>query len=181
MKNKIDSAAFRQVMGCFATGIAVVTAQNAEMGAFGLTVNSLTSVSLDPPLVLFCLDKSAHLHKVFRASACFAINILARGQENISRHFADRHHNAAPKNMWAAPKKTAAPQTAPILRGTLGWALCRAHAHYKGGDHTIFVGEVIDLHKNASAVEPLLYFHGCYREMADPDTPSGKVTSGARK
>jgi flavin reductase (DIM6/NTAB) family NADH-FMN oxidoreductase RutF len=176
MKSKVDSASFRQIMGCFATGIAVVTAQNAELGSFGLTINSLTSVSLDPPLLLFCLDKSAHLHKPFRNAEYFAINLLAKGQENISRHFADRHHNAAPKNMWDKPR-----QGCPILRGTLGWALCRRHAFYKGGDHTIFVGEVVALHKRAIAREPLLYFHGRYRDMAEAGVPSGKVTSGARK
>jgi len=169
MKPKIDSAVFRQMMGCFATGIAVVTARNAELGAFGLTINSLTSVSLDPPLLLFCLDKSAFLHKYFRSSKNFALNLLADGQENISRHFADRHHNARPKNMWDRSQ-----QDCPILRGTLGWILCKPRHFYKGGDHTIFVVEVIDLHKRAPAKEPLTYFHGRYRTLA-------KLTSGARK
>ena len=171
MKSRVDSASFRQIMGCFATGIAVATARNNELGSFGLTINSLTSVSLDPPLLLFCLDKSAHLHDAFRKSDIFAVNLLAQGQEDTSRHFADRHHHAAPKNMWDRPQKNC-----PILRGTLGWALCRRHALYKGGDHTIFVGEVIDLYKRAGSKEPLLYFHGRYREMA-----AAKLTSGARK
>jgi len=169
MKTKIDSASFRQIMGCFTTGIAVVTARDVELGAMGLTINSLTSVSLDPPLVLFCLDKAAFLHKPLRRTENFAINILADGQENISRHFADRHHNTKPKNMWAKPV-----QGCPILRGSLGWILCRPYAAYKGGDHTILVGEVIALHKHALAKEPLVYFHGRYRDL-------GKVTSGGRK
>jgi len=171
MKNKIDSTAFRQTMSCFTTGIAVVTARDAELGAYGLTINSLTSVSLEPPLVLFCLDKSAVLHKAFRQADRFAINILAHDQEKISRHFADRRHNPMPKNMWDRPK-----QDCPILRATLGWILCKPYAFYKGGDHTIFVGEVIDLHKRTGAKEPLAYFHGRYRDLA-----VGKVTSGARK
>jgi flavin reductase (DIM6/NTAB) family NADH-FMN oxidoreductase RutF len=176
MKNEIDNTSFRQVMGSFATGIAVITAQNAELGMFGLTVNSLTSVSLDPPLALFCLDKTAQLYKAFRSADLFAINLLAADQENVSRYFADRHHNAKPKNLWDK-----AAQNCPLLRGTLAWALCRPQAFYKGGDHTIFLGEVIALYKRVGSKEPLLYFHGRYREMADPGVPSGKVTSGARK
>ena len=171
MKKKMDSASFRHMMGCFATGIAVVTARDAEAGAIGLTINSLTSVSLDPPLVLFCLDKAAHLHPHFRRADVFAINLLAVEQENISRHFASRHYHLKPKNLWDKPQ-----QDCPILRGTLGWILCRKHTLYKGGDHTIFVGEVIDIHKRTGAKEPLLYFHGRYRELA-----AAKVTSGGRK
>jgi flavin reductase (DIM6/NTAB) family NADH-FMN oxidoreductase RutF len=161
---KIEGAAFRQIMGCFATGIAVVTAHKAEMGDFGLTVNSLTSLSLEPPLLLFCLDKAAHLHDPFRGATHFAINLLSAGQEAVSRHFADRHHNPAPEKMWDAPQ-----QGCPVLQGTLGWVLCKPYAHHPGGDHTIFVGEVIDLRKHAAG-EPLLYFHGRYREIA-PKTP----------
>ncbi|MGB9151531.1 MAG: flavin reductase family protein [Alphaproteobacteria bacterium] len=171
MKNKIDSAVFRQTMGCFATGVAVVTAQDPEWGSIGLTVNSLTSVSLDPPLMLFCLDKKAALHKPFRRAKFFAFNILSAGQENVSRHFADRHHHAAPENMWDKPK-----EDCPLLRGTLGWIICRPHAFHQGGDHTIFVGEVVGLHKRADAAAPLVYFHGRYRDLVE-----GKVTSGARK
>jgi flavin reductase len=168
MKKQIDTAMFRQIMGCFTTGIAVVTARDSELGAFGLTINSLTSVSLDPPLVLFCLDKSAVLHKHFRHADAFALNILAADQEKISRHFADRRHNPAPKNIWDKPQKDC-----PILKGTLGWVFCKPHAFYKGGDHTIFVCEVVGLHKRVTTKEPLIYFHGRYRELT--------VTSGARK
>ena len=171
MKNKIDKLSFRQVMGCFSTGVAVVTARDDEEGVIGLTVNSLTSVSLEPPLVLFCLDKSAFLHKHFSRTDVFAINLLALHQENISRYFADRHHHAKPKNLWDKPQ-----ENCPLIRSTLGWVLCRKHAMYDGGDHTIFVGEVIKLHKRMGAKEPLVYFHGRYRELA-----AAKVTSGARK
>ncbi|MDR3451112.1 MAG: flavin reductase family protein [Alphaproteobacteria bacterium] len=171
MLKKVDSAGLRQVMGNFATGIAVATARNEKIGSFGLTVNSLTSLSLDPPLVLFCVEKSAFLHPHFKRAKYFAFNILSAGQEKVSRHFADRHHNPAPKNMWGTPQKEC-----PILRGTLGWVLCKPHALHEGGDHTIFVGEVIGLHKNAGAKEPLIYFHGRYRDLAE-----AKVTSGSRK
>ncbi len=174
MSKKIDSAEFRQILGCFTTGVAVVTAQNDALGEFGLTVNSFTSVSLAPPLVLFCLDRDAALHKAFRQVDCFVINFLAAGQEKVSRHFADSHHNPAPKNMWDAGVGGC-----PVLRGTLGWVLCKPHAVHKGGDHSIFVGEVIDLHKRAGTKEPLAYFHGRYRALEA--LAVGKLTSGARK
>lgn len=171
MNKKIDSLDFRQTMGCFATGIAVVTAHDAELGSIGLTVNSLTSVSLEPPLVLFCLDKAAFLHKAFRRADIFAFNLLAKEQEEISRHFADRRHHAAPADIWGKPQ-----QDCPILRGTLGWLLCKKQSVHKGGDHTIFVGKVIALHRHATTKDPLVYFHGRYRDL-----DAGKVTSGARK
>ena len=172
MKSNIDSAAFRQMMGCFATGVAVVTGCNDELGPFGLTINSLTSVSLDPPLILFCLDKDAALYKHFLCVETFAINFLSHGQEEISRHFASRHHHAKPKSLWDKSQ-----QDCPILRGTLGWMVCRTHAKHKGGDHTIFVGETTSLYKRAGTQEPLIYFHGRYRDLK----AAGKVTSGARK
>jgi flavin reductase (DIM6/NTAB) family NADH-FMN oxidoreductase RutF len=171
MKSKLDSASYRQIMGCFTTGVAVATVRDADLGAVGLTINSLTSVSLDPPLLLFCIEKSAFLHKIFRRTDVFAINILAAGQENISRHFASWHHNPKPKNMWDK-----AQHDCPILRGTLGWILCRTQALHAGGDHTIIVGEAIAIHKRAGGKEPLAYFHGRYRDLAAP-----KLTSGARK
>lgn len=169
MGSETDNTVFRRMMGCFATGVAVVTARDDALGAVGITINSFTSVSLEPRLVLFCLDKSAFLHQIFRQADFFAINFLAAGQEDISRHFADRHHHARPKNIWDRPQ-----QDCPIIRGTLGWILCKPHARYKGGDHTILVGEVVDLRKRAGSKEPLVYFHGRYRDLA-------KVTSGARK
>jgi flavin reductase (DIM6/NTAB) family NADH-FMN oxidoreductase RutF len=161
MKNNIDTAAFRRIMGCFTTGVAVVTALDAKLGAIGLTVNSLTSVSLDPPLMLVCLDKKAALHNAFRRADRFAFNILSAEQENISRHFADRQHNPAPETMWDKPQGAC-----PILNGTLGWILCQPHTFHRGGDHTIFVGEVIDAHRREQDSPPLLYFHGRYRNIA---------------
>jgi flavin reductase (DIM6/NTAB) family NADH-FMN oxidoreductase RutF len=176
MNSQIDALAFRQMMGRFTTGVAVVTAQDDKIGRFGLTINSLTSVSLDPALLLFCLDKKAHLHKAFRAAPSFAINLLAQGQEGVSRHFADRAHNPAPDHIWGETQ-----QDCPVLEGTLGWILCRPQAFYDGGDHTIFVGEVLSLRKNESAAAPLVYFQGRYRELAEIGPIPDIWTSGARK
>ena len=156
----LDSRQFRQIMGCFATGVTVVTTRHEDGTGIGLTVNSLTSVSLDPPLVLFCIDKQAQLYPAFKTAKMFAFNFLSEGQESVSRHFADYHHNPKPKNMWDRPQ-----EGCPILRQTLGWIICRKKKVYKGGDHDIFLGEVIKLHKRSGHHDPLLYFHGRYRRI----------------
>jgi flavin reductase (DIM6/NTAB) family NADH-FMN oxidoreductase RutF len=156
----ISPSSFRQIMGCFATGITVVTTRGEQGVGVGLTVNSLTSVSLDPPLVLFCLERQAQLYPVFKAAKLFAFNFLAEGQEAVSRHFADRHHNPRPKNLWDKPQ-----QGCPIMSGTLGWVVCRKQAVHRAGDHDIFVGEVLKLHKRSGHRDPLLYFHGRYRKI----------------
>jgi flavin reductase (DIM6/NTAB) family NADH-FMN oxidoreductase RutF len=156
----LSPASFRQIMGCFATGIAVVTAGNGRGAGVGLTVNSLTSVSLDPPLVLFCIDKQAHLYPVFKVAKIFAFNFLSDGQEAISRHFADFHHHPRPKNLWDKPQ-----DGCPILRQSLGWILCRRKVLYRGGDHDIILAEVTKAHKRSGNRDPLLYFHGRYRRI----------------
>lgn len=156
----LDSRSFRQIMGCFATGVAVVTTRQEDGTGVGLTVNSLTSVSLEPPLVLFCIDKSANLYPVFKTAKVFAFNFLGEDQEDVSRHFADHHHHPKPKNMWDRPQ-----QGCPILKRSLGWIVCHKTAEYKGGDHQIILGEVIKLHKRSGPRDPLLYFHGRYRRI----------------
>jgi flavin reductase (DIM6/NTAB) family NADH-FMN oxidoreductase RutF len=158
----IDPRLFRQLMGCFATGITVVTTRYRDSGPIGLTVNSLTSVSLKPPLVLFCLDRQAHVYPFFKRASGFAVNILGEDQESISRHFADFRHNPEPKNIWERTQ-----ETSPLLRHTLGWMLCRKVKVYSGGDHDIFLGKVTKLHKRTGSLDPLLYFHGRYRKIGE--------------
>jgi len=157
----LNTRSFRQLMGCFATGITVVTLMNEDGKAAGITVNSLTSVSLTPPLVLFCLDKKAHIYPLFRNAKYFAVNILGADQEELSRHFADHRHYPAPKGIWGKPQTGC-----PILRHTLGWMICRKTMTYKGGDHDILLGEVVKLHKRAGHHSPLLYFHSRYHQIA---------------
>lgn len=147
-------------MGSFATGITVVTAYDANGEPAGITINSLTSVSLQPPLILFCLEKKAHVYPVFRRAKYFAVNILSEAQENISRYFADYRHHPKPPLLWDKPQANC-----PILRGTLGWMVCEKTAAYKGGDHTIFLGKTVKLRKRGGAREPLLYFRGRYRKI----------------
>jgi flavin reductase (DIM6/NTAB) family NADH-FMN oxidoreductase RutF len=112
--------------------------------------------------VLFCLERKAHVYPLFKKAPLFAVNILGEGQEDISRHFADFRHHPRPKNLWAGAQKGC-----PILRGTLGWMVCKKVALHRGGDHDIFVGEVVKLYKRAGSGEPLLYFRGRYRRIKD--------------
>lgn len=156
----IDPRSFRQLMGCFATGVVVVGARDNDGKPYGLTVNSLTSVSLKPALLLFCIDHEAFLYPLFRKTSHFSVNILSQDQENISRHFSDPHHHARPKGLWDKPQLEC-----PILRHTLGWAVCQSTTTYKAGDHDIVIGRIKKLHKRSGVKDPLLYFRGRYRHI----------------
>ena len=159
---KIDSRSFRRWFGGFATGVTVVTAKGRAGERSGITINSLTSVSLEPPLVLFCIVRSAHVYPALRRASHFAVNILSDGQEYLSRYFADPRHHAVPDNIWDRERKAC-----PILRHTLGWMICRRTAIHKGGDHDIIIGQTIALHRRSGNLKPLLYFHGRYRKIAE--------------
>ena len=156
-----DSAAFRGALGSFATGIAVATCRDATGKPVGLPIKSLTSVSLTPPLVLFCLSDRTRATPAFMAAENFALNILAAGQEYESRHFA-----GATGEDWSGIASHPAPEgSPPLLAGCMGWIACRKHAVHPGGDHHIIVGEVTGLGHNPIA-PPLLYFRKQYRHLS---------------
>lgn len=153
----IDTSEFRRAMGHFATGVAVVTAKRGEGAPCGLTVNAFCSVSLEPPLVLVCVERGADSHSCIIDSGAFAVNILEESKgETISRRFAS----------WEVDDKFAgiAYRTehtgSPILDAALGWLDCRVTETIAAGDHTIFLGEVLE----AETVEgkPLVYYRGGY-------------------
>ncbi|MEV0586160.1 flavin reductase family protein [Nonomuraea sp. NPDC050310] len=149
--------ALRDAFGQFATGVAVVTAVSPEGERAGVTVNSFTSVSLDPPLVLWCLAGRAPSARVFLRAGHFAVNVLAAGQDELSRRFATP---AADK--FAGVELLAAPL--PMLAGALATFACRTVRVLDGGDHHIFVGEVEDYRRSGG--EPLVFHSGRYREFA---------------
>ncbi|MGH7597918.1 MAG: flavin reductase family protein [bacterium] len=157
----IDSELFRQVMSQFATGITVVTTRAGEE-IHGLTANSFCSVSLQPPLVLVCVDKSAHSHDLITAGRNFAVNILKASQETLARRFAT--NNLAADGRFAGIPIRTETTGAPILLESLGWLDCRLFATYPGGDHTIYVGEVLALGRNQDD-DPLLYFQSRYQKF----------------
>lgn len=154
----ISSDHFRQVMGNFATGITVVTTRDSNGEPRGLTVNSFTSVSLDPVLVLVCFDKHLSSLQTFKDSKRFGISLLGEEQEDISRLFAKKE-SERPASLYFEGKLGT-----PLIKNAIAVMECETTEIYPGGDHLIFLGEVKDgevLHP----FHPLLYFRGKYRRL----------------
>lgn len=154
-----EERALRDAFGRFATGIAVITARD-EDGPLGLTVNSLASVSLAPPLLLFSVAKSCRSLERLSAAASFGINVLHQGQEAISRRFSGRGNEK-----WT-PETEIIPglHGAPLLAGSLVVFECRPFARHEAGDHWVFIGEVLRF-EAADRRDPLLYFRGGYASL----------------
>lgn len=165
----VDTRAYRDALGRFATGIAVVTARRPSGDAGGITINSFSSVSLDPPLVLFCLDRSARLFEAFTAGQDFAVNVLSETQLDLSARFASSDEprwSDLPSETWVSG--------APILGGCLANMDCRWVANHAGGDHIIVVGEVLRFaHRPAGS--PLIYFASAYRGLRAADGDDGQT------
>lgn len=154
----IDQARFRQALGRFASGVTVVTTA-LEGRPYGMTVSSFSSLSLTPPLVLVCIDKTVSSHAVISAAGGFVVNVLEQSQEHLSRRFAAREEDKFNGIAWSSGQLGL-----PVLDDVLAAIECRLHATLPGGDHTIFVGEVIDAEVGSGA--PLLYYRGGYHELA---------------
>jgi flavin reductase (DIM6/NTAB) family NADH-FMN oxidoreductase RutF len=164
----IDPREYRNVIGTFATGVAVITMPiKGGSGAWGMTANSLTSLSLDPTLILICVDKSTRTHQYILESESWAVNILAADQEAVSRTFALKDFNEDERMMKGTPYHRGV-TGAPIIDECLAYLDCRTYATYEGGDHTIFLGEVIEAVVVRSDAQPLAFFKGRYRQLADP-------------
>lgn len=147
----IDPMTFRHVLGHFASGIVVVTAMLGD-APVGMTAQSFTSLSLEPPLVMFCAAKVSSSWPKIRAAGHFAANILSSGQEDLGRQFARPGIDKFAGVDWVL-----GPSGAPLLTGVLAHIDCRIRDVYDGGDHEIVVGEVLHLAANAE-LEPLLFF-----------------------
>ncbi len=155
----VDQSEFRRVMGHFATGVTVVTTHDGAGRLAGLTANSIASVSLDPPLVLVCVDHAAECHPCFAASQVFTINVLSDLQESISRRFAS---TGGDKLVGIGYRIGA--NGAPILADVVAHLECSIRYAFEAGDHTIYVGEPFEIAVDAEA-DPLLYFRGGYRSL----------------
>ncbi len=155
-----DGKELRKIMGSFATGVTVITTDSEP--PTGLTANSVTSLSLDPPLILFAVEKKAGSLAAFNETRRFAVSILTTAQQDISNRFA----TPGPKDFSGLSIKTAE-TGAPILADALAWADCRVTDVLPGGDHDIFVGEVVA--GDVSDGDPLLYYSGKYCEIAPLD------------
>ncbi len=157
----VSAGDFRAVLGRYATGITVVTAIAPDGTPVGLTVNSFTSVSLDPPLILFCLDRDAGSLPVFDAADGFAVNILGAGQEAVSSRFADPE-----QERFAADRIERWVTGAPIHSDALAALDCAVEARHDGGDHVIMVGRVLRTGVLADR-DPLVYWRGEYRHLRE--------------
>jgi flavin reductase (DIM6/NTAB) family NADH-FMN oxidoreductase RutF len=155
----ISKDEFRRVLGCFATGVTIVTIADEEGKPYGLTVNSFTSVSLEPLLVLICIDHSAQGYSQFSVGRYFGVNILTEAQEALSRRFADRQIADRFENLPYHEGKTGV----PLLPNSLASLECRITDAYPGGDHTIFIGAVEEacVYKG----DPLIFYRGRYAQL----------------
>lgn len=160
----VDAQAFRAIMGRFATGVAVVTTCEGSQ-RMGITVNAFCSVSLDPPLVLVCIEHTSHVYDALLRSGIFAVNLLRDDQQQLSICFAGNSEERY-RDFCSARSHTEA-TGAPVFDELLGWADCRVVASYPGGDHTIFVGRVEAL--GAGTGEPLLYYRSAYWPASDEE------------
>ena len=154
-----DPRTLRDALGCFATGVTVVTCVGDDGRPAGLTVNSLTSVSLDPPLLLVCLAKQAASAAPLTQADSFAVIVLQSGQQPASIRFATRDEDRFGTTPWSRGEGGA-----PILEESLGVFECERYAVYDGGDHHILVGQVVKASFDA-ALDPLLFFRGRYRRL----------------
>jgi flavin reductase (DIM6/NTAB) family NADH-FMN oxidoreductase RutF len=156
----VDQLEFRRVMGHFATGVTVITTHDGKGRFAGLTANAVSSVSLTPPLVLVCVDKTSETYSFFGQSRVFAINVLTQKQETLSRRFAK---SGGEKFEGVGYRQGLT--GAPLLEGALAHLECELRYDFDAGDHSIFVGQAVEIAANDDG-EPLLYFRGGYRSLS---------------
>jgi len=157
----IDSRTFRQTVGQFATGVTVV-AMEVDGTIRAMTANSFTSLSLDPPLVLFCVGKHTRAGQVVHAAAGFSINILEEGQQDISAYFAGAWKDGPPPPFafidW---------EGGPRLEGSAASLGCLIHGIHEGGDHWVVIGRVVATHHAEVPARPLVFFRGSYATIGE--------------
>ncbi|HVL79281.1 MAG TPA: flavin reductase family protein [Sphingomicrobium sp.] len=154
-----DPRTLRDALGCFATGVTVVTCIDGSGAPFGLTANSFTSVSLDPPLLLVCVHKAAASAAAMIAAQRFAVNVLQTGQQPASIRFSTKAEDRFGQSDWSCGEFGA-----PVLKESLGVFECERHAVHDGGDHHILIGHVLKASFDPN-LDPLLYFRGRYRRL----------------
>ena len=153
---------FRKAMGTFATGVTVITV-DYEGQVQGMTANAFTSVSLDPLLVLVCVDREARTHSHLRARKRFGINVLSEQQRAVSEHYARPDRDPARAEAEAGAGFDRTQQGTPMLRGCLAYLECVLQSAQDAGDHTVFIAEVEDVVVRQG--NPLLYFKSEYRKI----------------
>lgn len=159
---EIDNREFRNAVGCFATGITVITTLDADGAPVGITANSFSSLSLDPPLVLFCLDIGSSSFEAFHRNRHFAVNVLGEAQEELSSNFAQSN-----VDKWDGVAYETWETGCPVLDGCLANLECDIDSVIEGGDHVIIVGKVVRMRYDEEASgRPLLYYRGRYGQIS---------------
>jgi len=159
----LSSLEFRKALGHFSTGVTVVTVEREPGKIHGMTANSFTSVSLDPMLILVCVDHHAKMLPLLQKKKQFGLSVLKQNQQSISEYFAKSEHSfEAEQRLGIHYRRT--PSGAFVIESALLQMSCNVMASYVAGDHTIFIGEVEDAEMHEG--EPLLYFRGEYRKIA---------------
>ncbi len=156
----VSKEEFKNALSKFASGVTVVTTKDADGNLHGITVSAFCSVSLEPPLILICIDKKAGSHDVFEEKGSFVVNILNEDQHSISNQFA----SPIPDKFLGVEYHTNGNEI-PILKNALVNLECNLKNAFDGGDHTIFIGEIEKSH--ISEGKPLVYCDGDYREIND--------------
>jgi flavin reductase (DIM6/NTAB) family NADH-FMN oxidoreductase RutF len=160
--NALDSIEYRRTMGLFATGVTILLARTADGESIGMTANSLTSVSLNPLLLLVCVAKNAHIAEHLLKAEWFSLSILCEEQASLSDYFAGIYPGSEP------PEFTFEEWTGGLrIIGAAGAIGCKRGAVIEGGDHWIVMGEVIALHRRDDPPDPLIFYAGKYRQLAD--------------
>lgn len=157
-ESRVTPEEFRSALGAYPTGVTVVTALG-ESGPSGATANAVTSLSLDPPMMLACLDRGSRTLISVRASGRFGVNALAAGQEWLAVQFSGKHPEP---DKWESVG-WAEHQGSPRLDDTLVWVACELHEEVDGGDHVILTGDVIAADSREG--QPLLFHRGAYRDL----------------
>lgn len=160
----VDTKLLRRAFGAFATGVTVVTTGGATPHA--MTANAFASVSLDPPLVLICVDRDAFMHGTLVTTGEFGVSVLAAHQESVARHFADRRRPLGLAQFDAVDWRPGPVTGAPMIDGAIAHFECEMWRSYDGGDHSIFIGKLVSLGRQAD--EALLFCHGRFRQL-DPE------------
>jgi flavin reductase (DIM6/NTAB) family NADH-FMN oxidoreductase RutF len=162
-QHQVEPASLREVMRKFATGITVLT--TAGEYCHGMTANAFSSLSLDPPLVLCCVSRTAVMHEAITVTRQFAVSIMAADQEKLARYFSDRRRPKGADQFEPVDWRPGPQTGAPLLSGCLAWLECRLVEVHEGGDHSIFVGEVLGS-SWSSGHQALLFFGGGFHQLA---------------
>jgi flavin reductase (DIM6/NTAB) family NADH-FMN oxidoreductase RutF len=154
----INRDEFRQALGRFASGVTIITTKDKSGRLHGITVSAFSSVSLEPPLILVCIEKKAGSHQAFEESEFFNVNILEESQQHLSGHFASHV-----PNKFEDAEYFEGENGLPLIKDALVHLECKLTYAHAGGDHTIFVGEIEK--SSVGDGNPLIYFHGNYRKI----------------